>query len=396
MRTQKSLFGRIVFGILPVFLIFAGIGCADLGTAPSSADTPSVKLPLKVGFFVDEGSRGGGVIQLARLIEYSPQLQLIPLDGQDLHDGKLKEIDLLVIPGGSGAQQIKTMQETGVKAIRQYVADGGAYFGVCAGFLCALNRPEWIGLLPYALDLDNIGSRAAVMAEISEKGAKLLDIRPGSYKVIYSHGPVARRVEQPETGRSEELAVYKNSISHPKTPRANFVGTPAMLYGQYGKGKVIVTSFHPESLTTTRPIALGCIYAVTGVKPAPMFPVRDFRPLRVGYHVTNSGKRGIAEMLMLDRQSDLDVNFSVSIPDGSLEHLDVVVFPENGNQNAATALKDPQLLTFLERGGKVIAVGPAAEAAPQHPNVTRLADSGELLHAIRAAGTAPATQPVRP
>jgi len=385
MQTKRILFGRVACcGILFAFLTLAGTGCA--APAPETADAAPAKEPLKVGLYVDAGSQGGGVIQLARLIEYSPQLQLIPLDRPDLREGKLKGLDLLVVPGGSSAKQYESMQETGAQAVREYVAAGGAYFGVCAGYHCTLNRPKRIGLLPYTFVPENVGSRAVVTAEISKKGAELLDIRPGQYSVIYSHGPIARPCEQPGTGWGEVLAVYKNSISSAKKPKANFAGYPAMLHGQYGKGKVIATSFHPEYRVSTHKIAFGCIYAVTGVKPAPVFPVKKFRPLRVGYNTVLEGKRSIAEVLMLDRQPDLDMNFSVSFPDGSLDHLDVMVFPQGRSKTTVSAVKDPLLLAFLERGGKVIVLGRAAETAPQHPNVIRLADRSKLLEAIRAAG----------
>lgn len=378
MRIPKSLFDSVVRrGVLSILLTLAG-------AAFPAAGAPAAK-PLKVGLYVDRGSQSGGVIQLARLIEYSPQLQLIPLDGRDLRDGKLTGLDLLVVPGGSSSRQYESMQEAGAEAIRRYVADGGAYFGVCAGFHCALNRPQRIGLLPYTIVKGN-GTRAVLVIELSEKGAKLLDIEPGQYEVVYSRSPIATRCEQPGTGWGEELAVYRNSISRPSMPDVNFSGRPALLHGRYGKGKVIATSFHPEYRAATRPIACGCIYAVTGVKPAPVFPVKTLRPLRVGYYTALDGKRSIAEALMLDRQPDLDVNFSVSFPEGALEHLDVMIFPEGRGKHGSTALRDPQLLTFLDRGGKVVAVGPVAEAAPRHPNVIRLTDRARLLETLREIG----------
>ncbi|MBO4648860.1 MAG: hypothetical protein J5806_11975 [Lentisphaeria bacterium] len=387
MQMKRIMFGRGAWcGILLVFLTLAGTGCACCtAPAPKTAAAPA-KAPLKVGLYVDAGSQGGGVIQLARLIEYSPQLQLILLEGQDLRDGKLKGLDLLVVPGGSSGKQYESMQETGVQAVRDYVAGGGAYFGICAGFHCTLNRPKRIGLLPYTFVQEQVGSRAVVTVDISKKGAQLLDIRPGAYSVVYSHGPISRPCEQPGTGWGEVLAVYKNSISSAKRPKANFAGYPAMLHGQYGKGKVIATSFHPEYRVATHEIAFGCIYAVTGVKPAPVFPVKQVRPLRVGYNTVLDGKTSIAEALMLDRQPDLDVNFAVSFPDGSLDHLDVMVFPQGRSKATASAVKAPPVMEFLKRGGKVIAIGKAAEAAPDHPNVIRLSDRSKLLETVRAAG----------
>ena len=395
MRMKRSLRfgGSLLAGVVLSCLMLAVSGCSTAPTAQAGAEKTPPKTPLKVGFYVDNGSQGAGVIQLARIIEYSPQLQLVPLVGKDLRNGALQGLDLLVVPGGSSEKQYVSMQEAGAEAVRRFVAAGGAYYGICAGYHCALNRPRRIGLLPYTLLEKHHGARAVLGIDLSEKGAEVLGIPKGYHEVTYSHGPIATPAEQPGTGWGEELATYKNYISHPKNAGVNFAGRPAILRGEYGKGKVIATSFHPEYLASTRPFAYGCIQAVTGVRPAPVWPVKNFRPLRVGYYcATIIGKASIDETLELDRQPDLDMFFISSFDDGILEHLDVLIFPEGRSDSWAAAAKRPRwkpmLRAFLERGGRIVAVGRAAQSATEHPNVIRVPERSGMLEAVRAAGRA--------
>ena len=167
--------------------------------------------------------------------------------------------------------------------------------------------------------------KANLAVELSDKAAERLQIPKGRYVVKYSSGPVSKRCEQPGEGWAEELAVYKNDM---KWPKITFDGAPAMLYGEYGKGKVIATSFHPEYLLSTNKIALGCVYAVTGVKLTPVFPAKNKKVIRVAYFVNwLRGKFWLKQCLALDKQPDIDLSIATTFDDGILEHVDVLVCP---------------------------------------------------------------------
>ena len=150
---------------------------------------------LKVGFFVDRGSRGGGVMHWARLLTYSPKLAVTLLDAGDIHSGKLKNFDVLIVPGGSSTEQFKSVGKEGAAKIREYVKNGGNYIGICAGFHCALVSPSRFSLVPYKLHRPAVGRQAVVAVEISKKGAEILGIAPGERWINYASGPIARPVE---------------------------------------------------------------------------------------------------------------------------------------------------------------------------------------------------------
>ena len=97
---------------------------------------------------------------------------------------------------------------------------------------------------------------AVLPVDISERGAKLLGIDRGRYYARYSHGPIARPGKEPGVGWGEVLGVYKGTVSPVGRPGGNFFDAPAIIHGRFGKGKVIATSFHPESNESTWAIGL--------------------------------------------------------------------------------------------------------------------------------------------
>ena len=113
--------------VMMAAVVMFSASCRTAACAGENRSLESKK--LRVGFYVDDGSRGGGVLKLARLIAHTPQFELILMDGKDLRDGKLSGVDMLLMPGGSSQKQYESMQETGAKAVRDFVSSGGAYFG---------------------------------------------------------------------------------------------------------------------------------------------------------------------------------------------------------------------------------------------------------------------------
>ncbi|MBO5690154.1 MAG: hypothetical protein J6S73_09500, partial [Lentisphaeria bacterium] len=322
----------------------------------------------------DEGSRSAGVFYWAQLLFYSPQLDVTLLDGKDIREGKLDSLDLLLIPGGSSASQVKALQPEGKKKVQDFVRNGGAYVGICAGFHCTLDRPERLQIMPYKY-LQGAGGAAAVLPiDLSEKGGEILGVKPGRYFVRYSLGPISEPAEW-EHGKAETLGVYKGTVSPKGRPGGNFFGAPAVIYGNFGKGKVVATSFHPESHVTNHGIAMGCIYAVTGVKAVPEFPKHNYRPVRVAFICsTTIGKEPIKRMLELDRHPDLDVILDVDFAKGILDHVDVLVVPDAmdaKNIKLAENYRD-FLRDFMNRGGKVLVSGEEAKAFEKHPNLVEI------------------------
>lgn len=357
------------------------------------AEAPAEQKKLRTALFVDEGCRGSGVLLWARMLAYSPQIDFTMVNGEDLRNGKLDGIDLLVVPGGSSEVEVKRMGEAGADAVRKFVAAGGRYFGICAGFHCVLDRPNRLRLLPFAYRKGAGGHIAGLSMELSAKGAKLLGVRPGRYMVHYSRGPISKQIEPTMPAWGEVLGVFKSTVSLAGGRGGDFLNAPAVIRGEYGKGKVIATSFHPENHADTRELGLGCIWAVTGVRPTPVYPAKMRRPLRVGYYaLAIGGPKYIADMLELDKDPRLDVQLIdySHLADGVLEHLDVMIFP-HGGADRFKFLDNPfcrnAFADFMARGGRIVVTGSGAKYIPEHKNLTVLpVGSSFLAETLREPG----------
>ncbi|MBR4665802.1 MAG: hypothetical protein IKO93_18200, partial [Lentisphaeria bacterium] len=133
------------------YFILAAAVCAAFATSCVSRpaeEKASAPVPrLKAALFLDDGCRGNGALMWAQILARSPEVDLILLDGKDIRDGKLKGRRLLVCPGGGAAKQIAAMKPEGVRAVKKFVEDGGAYLGICAGSYNVMNRKGRFGFL---------------------------------------------------------------------------------------------------------------------------------------------------------------------------------------------------------------------------------------------------------
>ena len=358
-------------------------GCASQAEVGAAAEGPKIRAAL----FVDKGAAGCGAFFWARLLEYSPQVNLSLIDGQDVRDGKLKDFDLAVFPGGGGARQMRSLGPDGVRQVLDFVEKGGAYLGICAGSYNAMDRAGRLRLLPYDYIQNANGVLADLSVDFGEEGARRLGIRPGQYVVRYHGGNVMRPSAPTGKGAGEVLAVYRNSVSGLNRAPYDFRDTPAAVFGQYGKGKVLAISFHPESYEGTRCIASGAVYALTGVRPVPVYPETRLRPLRVGFYAEFT-RACIRQLFALERRPELDV-VQVDGHDmlaGILRHLDVLVIAGDRKSLLEKGMADPvragQFRDFLARGGRIVTSAETAKVLPAHGSVTVVAETDDIVRAV--------------
>lgn len=280
--------------------------------------------------------------------------------------------------------QCKTIGAAHHDKIRDFLRQGGGYVGTCAGMFNALGCR--LKLLPFDRFGGAGGSTATVSVKISEEGAKILGLKPGIRQVRYSGGPVSFATDPAKCeGKGISLGAFKSAVSRTPKHVAKFIGAPAWLYGTFGKGKIVVTSFHPEYWDSTHDMMLGCFYAVTGVKMTPVFPKKNPRPIRVGYMSTGmNGHQVIKDMLDLERHPDIDVHYIMltELQQGLLKHMDVLVIPHGDGavikKYMTQSFSKKTLKAFMDRGGIIFASGNAAPAVTPHKNFKALPEKANL------------------
>lgn len=350
---------------------------------------------VTVGMYADYGARGGGVMGWAKILSNSPQIDLILLDVADIRAGKLKECDVLLMPGGLTGHEFRTLGPEGVETVRKYVADGGRYIGICAGCGLAMNIKIGLRLVNCGNFQNTDRGQACLLVRINKEGSEMLGVKPGIYGIQYAGGPIPdfTRAEKEWDGKHTVLATYESTLGKIRYTKKDGVvktykhplmyGYPAMVFATFGKGKVLISGPHPEKYESTYPIALGYIHAVTGVKCTYVAPKLGRRPIRVAFlGGAMTGKDAFRALIDLYKSPELDVypgaDFGMA---GSLDHADVLVLPDGSSKNYSSRIGKSDLAyirKFQDRGGMVFAFGEGVKYLPVHRNSRAVKSWSEL------------------
>jgi len=156
----------------------------------------------------------------------------------DLAKTDLSKYDVLIVPGGGGLR----LTDPNKEALLRYVREGGGYVGICGGAITA-GRYGLVDAKRYPFDV-----RGAVKVLLQPHPiTKGYDIRP---PLLFPHASGPLWVIEKE----DEQPVIMFRVGSPPLPP--FAHTIAK---QYGKGRVVVFSGHPESSPRTRRLLRNAI-----------------------------------------------------------------------------------------------------------------------------------------
>ena len=238
----ESGFARSFF--LPLLGIFLG---ASLGWTAE---------PMKVGVYSHSTneSKAAGIVRVFTLILTKEKgYDVRRLKPEDIRAGVLTNLDVLIMPGGSGSKQATNLETSGREAIQQFVKNGGGYVGICAGAYLASSHYPWSLHIINSRVIDRehwARGKGNVVLTFSELGQKALGHPEKDVEVYYAQGPLYGRGTNDSLPPYEELAVYKTEVPKenvpPGVPMGVMQGTTAISRSTYGKGRVICYSPHPE------------------------------------------------------------------------------------------------------------------------------------------------------
>ena len=167
------------------------------------------------------------------------------IHGNELND----EVLAFFMPGGAGTPYRHKLQVLGNDKIREYVQNGGIYYGICAGAYYACRQTEFEADIP---ELKKVTECGLNLLEGRAIGTlyKELGIRPYDKNAASSAA-----VELIWNDNSKYTAHYHggpyfesfNSDENQVLARYNLAGRqPAVIGRNYGKGKVILSGVHFE------------------------------------------------------------------------------------------------------------------------------------------------------
>ncbi len=231
---------------------------------PKVSDSTSQKLDstlkVDIAVFVDEGV--SSTDKLMKALAADPALKVSKLSADNIRDGKLKEYDVLILPGGSGSKQGNALGEEGRERVREFVKNGNGLIGICAGAYLASCDYDWSLNLLDAKVIDrkhwNRGYGNVDIA-LTQNGRELLGVDGGKASIYYHQGPLLAPAENPDIPDFESLAVYIGEIAENNAPRGVMPGTTAIARCKIEKGRVFCFSPHPEKTPGLESMVLEAI-----------------------------------------------------------------------------------------------------------------------------------------
>ncbi len=222
---------------------------------------------IKVALFLDQGAHARE--ELCQTLRSQPDMRVTIIYGDDVRAGRLRDFDVLVVPGGSGREEAASLEEDGTNEIRRFVQNGGIYMGVCAGFyLLTETRPQYLGLLPLTTsDSDNWRRGEAMLPiEFTPLGMQVFAMPRAKTEVLYHNGPVININGRSNKSKSDiiPLCFFRDEIVAPGGEPGVMLNAPAIILGRFGKGLVLGISPHPEAtpgLETIEVNAIRWLYA---------------------------------------------------------------------------------------------------------------------------------------
>jgi Biotin-protein ligase, N terminal len=166
----------------------------------------------------------------------------------EIRAGRLRGFDVLVMPGGSSRKEGATLGELGRRNIRAFVRDGGGYVGICAGAYLATPGDHNLGLINARLvDREHWArGNGDVWVKLTPLGRRALHDDHEKVRIHYAQGPLLAHGDWSDLPRYEALATFATGIAKHGAPRGVMVGTTAIARANYGDGRVMCFSPHPE------------------------------------------------------------------------------------------------------------------------------------------------------
>lgn len=212
--------------------------------------------PVRVAIYADAGASKKDPNQVKHRLPQSLGFDVANMTADQIRAGALSDFDVLVHPGGSGSEQAATLGEEGRQTVRQFVKDGGGFVGICAGaYLASAEYPWALALLDARVIDDEHWARGQgeVRLRLPSLGRAALGTDHEFAAIHFENGPLLGPADKDDIPNYESLAIFETEIAQNGAPAGVMKGTTAIARGQFGKGRVVCFSPHPEKTPGREP-----------------------------------------------------------------------------------------------------------------------------------------------
>jgi glutamine amidotransferase-like uncharacterized protein len=228
------------------------VACAGgmlLVCSASVAEEATRRQPIRVVIYAGEGVTRGGLAEVKACLPASKGFDVETITAKEIRDGRLETYAVVIHPGGSGSGQAKALGEEGREKVRQFVEGGGGFIGICAGaYLASAEYPWALKLLDARVLDDEHWARGVGPAKLRlpAKAREALGAKSEMLTIHYENGPLLGPAEREDVPDFESLATFETEIRKNDAPKGVMLGTTAIARGEFGKGRVVCFSPHPE------------------------------------------------------------------------------------------------------------------------------------------------------
>ena len=234
--------------------------------------SPPVFKVARIAIYDHSDGTASGPKNLMRFLTAENGFECQRLSPDEIRNGRLRDFDALVMPGGSGSLQSRKLEEQGRNEVQQFVREGGGYIGICAGSYLASSHYDW------SLDLINARvwdrshwarGQGTVALGMTSPGQQVLKTDAPKVNVYYGQGPLLVPDNDPDLPGYEVLARYESEVAEKGAQPGAMAGTHAIIRSVFGQGRVICFSPHPEKLNGPNGLMMhGVRWAADGSRAA--------------------------------------------------------------------------------------------------------------------------------
>jgi N-formylglutamate amidohydrolase len=243
--------------------------------APVAGNTLSAE-QVRVGVYCDIGA-GPSHKDLLNALAKFEDVSVRKLMADDIRNGALGNVDVLIQPGGSGGGQGRHLGENGREMIRSFILEGGGFIGICGGAYLASADYSWSLNVLDARVVDRshwARGKGTVQIELTDAGRRVLKSKEQQLAIFYAQGPLLAPRNHPDIADYETLATFKTEIAENGAPEGVMKETTAIARGEFGRGRVFCFSPHPEMTEGLEPLVYDAIDFVRR-KQSPQSESRD-------------------------------------------------------------------------------------------------------------------------
>ncbi|MDK2972893.1 MAG: hypothetical protein PWP23_2648 [Candidatus Sumerlaeota bacterium] len=210
------------------------------------AGCSTMKQPVRVGMLVDEGATDPKSREAAwNVVAATPDFVARRVTGEEVRAGVLAELDVFILPGGTGSGEARALGIDGARAVKQFVGGGNGLIAICAGGYAIVE-----GWTPETKELELLNGQTWDDAHWARGmdfiTVEMADGQAARHTMWFENGPLFVPWERPDLPAYTPLVRYVTDMAAEGAPTGMMTGRDAVVAAPYGDGRLVAFGPHPE------------------------------------------------------------------------------------------------------------------------------------------------------